>query len=62
LKEEENKNMELLINNEKSKATEILKQIENLTFINNELISKLKEDKMKYDELEFVINKYLLEL
>jgi hypothetical protein len=62
LKEEENKNMELLINNEKSKATEILKQIDNLSFINNELISKLKEDKMKYDELEFVINKYLLEL
>ncbi len=54
--------MELLINNEKSKATEILKQIDNLSFINNELISKLKEDKMKYDELEFVINKYLLEL
>ena len=46
--------MELLINNEKAKTTEILKQIEDITFVNNELTSKLKEAKMKYDELEFV--------
>ena len=54
MKEEENKSMELLINNEKAKTTEILKQIEDITFVNNELTSKLKEAKMKYDELEFV--------
>ena len=54
-KEEENRNMESLIINEKSKATELLKHIEDITFINNELSGKQKEAKIKYDELETVI-------
>ena len=53
--ENEKRNLDILITDEKSKSRELLKQNENITLINNELTSALKEAKNKYDELETVI-------